>query len=54
MSSLPTAIRQSRRFANEPPVLFYPNFLNSANNLDWFHKSQQLEWTRAKSTCMAN
>ena len=40
MSSLLTEIK--------PPVLFYSNFLNSADNLDWFHKSQQLEWTRGE------
>ena len=33
MTSLLTEIK--------PPVLFYPNFLNSVDNLDWFHKSQQ-------------
>jgi alkylated DNA repair dioxygenase AlkB len=34
--------------AIKPPVLFYPNFLNSADNLDWFQKSQQLEWNRGE------
>ena len=32
----------------EPPVLFVPNFLNSADNLDWFEKSRALEWTRGE------
>jgi hypothetical protein len=40
MTSLLTEIK--------PPVLFYPNFLNSADNLDWFQKSQNLEWTRGE------
>jgi alkylated DNA repair dioxygenase AlkB len=40
MSSLLTAIK--------PPVLFYPHFLNSTDNLDWFQKSQNLEWTRGE------
>jgi hypothetical protein len=40
MSSLITQIK--------PPVLFYPSFLNSADDSDWFQKSQQLEWTRGE------
>lgn len=40
MSSLLTEIK--------PPVQFYPNFLNSIDDLDWFQKSQQLEWTRSE------
>jgi alkylated DNA repair dioxygenase AlkB len=32
----------------KPPVLFYPNFLNSSDESDWFQKSQQLEWTRGE------
>jgi hypothetical protein len=32
----------------KPPVQFYPNFLNSVDNLNWFQKSQQLEWTRGE------
>ncbi len=40
MSSLLTEIKA--------PVLFYPNFLNDLDNLDWFQKSQQLEWTRGE------
>ena len=32
----------------KPPVLFYPNFLSSIDNLDWFQKSQNLEWTRGE------
>ncbi len=40
MSSLLTEIK--------PPVLFYPNFLNSVDDFDWFQKSQNLEWTRSE------
>ena len=40
MSSSLTAIK--------PPVLFYPNFLDSIDDYDWFQKSQQLEWTRGE------
>ena len=40
MSRLLTAIK--------PPVLFYPNFLNLADNFDWFQKSQKLDWTRGE------
>lgn len=40
MSSLLTEIK--------PPVQFYPNFLNSIDDLSWFQKSQQLEWTRSE------
>ena len=40
MSSLRTEIK--------PPVLFYPNFLNSADDSDWFEKSQKLEWSRGE------
>jgi len=32
----------------ELPVLFYPNFLNSVDNLDWFQNSKELEWTRSE------
>jgi hypothetical protein len=32
----------------EPPVQFYPNFLNSVDNSDWFQKSKELEWTRSE------
>lgn len=32
----------------KPPVLFYPNFLNSADDADWFQKSKELEWTRGE------
>lgn len=40
MSSLLTEIK--------PPVQFYPHFLNSIDDLGWFQKSQQLEWTRSE------
>lgn len=30
----------------EPPVQFYPNFLDTAEALDWFERSKALEWTR--------
>ncbi len=32
----------------KPPVLFYPNFINSVDNLDWVQKSKELEWTRGE------
>ena len=32
----------------EPPVLYYPSFLNEADNLDWFQKSKVLHWTRGE------
>lgn len=31
-----------------PRVQFYPNFLNSTDNFDWFQKSKELEWTRGE------
>ena len=40
MSSLLTKIK--------PPVQFYPNFLNSVDDFDWFQKSKELEWTRSE------
>lgn len=40
MSSLLTNIK--------PPVQFYPKFLNSVDDFEWFQKSQNLEWTRSK------
>lgn len=40
MSSLLTNIK--------PPVQFYPKFLNSVDDFDWFQKSQNLEWTRSE------
>ena len=40
MSSLRTKIK--------PPVLFYPTFLNSADDSDWFEKFKELEWTRGE------
>ena len=40
MSSLLTKI--------ELPVLFYPNFLSSIDDSDWFQKSKELEWTRGE------
>lgn len=32
----------------KPPVQFYPNFLNPADNRDWLQKSKNLEWTRGE------
>ncbi len=40
MSSLLTKIKS--------PVQFYPNFLNSADDSDWFEKSQNLKWTQSE------
>ena len=40
MSSLLTKIK--------PPVLFYPKFLNSVDDFEWFQKSKQLAWTRSE------
>lgn len=40
MSSLLTKIK--------PPVLFYPKFLNSVDDFDWFQKSKNLKWTRSE------
>ena len=40
MSSLLTNIK--------PPVQFYPKFLNSVDDFDWFQKSKQLAWTRSE------
>ena len=40
MSSLLTNIK--------PPVQFYPKFLNSVDDFEWFQKSQNLAWTRSE------
>jgi hypothetical protein len=32
----------------KPPVLFYPNFLNAVDDLDWLQKSQNLKWSRGE------
>ena len=31
-----------------PPVAFYPHFLDPAETLDWFEKSQALHWERGE------
>jgi NAD(P)H dehydrogenase (quinone) len=58
-TSRPIALSVQRRINNKgtcsmssslteikPPVLFYPNFLNSVDDLNWFQKSKELEWVR--------
>ena len=32
----------------EPPVLYVPNFLDTAQALDWFEQSKALHWTRGE------
>lgn len=32
----------------DPPVQFYPHFLDPASDADWFEKSRELEWTRGE------
>jgi alkylated DNA repair dioxygenase AlkB len=31
-----------------PPVMFFPDFLTVVENLNWFQKSQKLEWARGE------